>query len=861
VSPGTLIWFYRRRLRVHWVQELLAGLGIAIGVGLVFAVQVANSSITSSAQEMVKAMAGHATLQVSARDSRGFPADVADRIRALPGVAAAAPVLEQRATVVRAGQRVPIDLVGVDQRVTALGGTATRSFLLGALAEQHGLLLPAAISRTLRLPSSIDPEAPPHVEVDVRGRRTAVPVRAVVTQHDVGPLANALIGTTSLEYAQQLAMLPGRVTRIAVQPQLGSEAVVHRELTRLLGSRLLVAPIDSEITALEQAVTPNDQATGLFAAISALVGLLFTFNAMLLTMPERRRAIAELRIQGYGNGHIISLVAFQAVVLGAVASAAGLALGDLLSRAAAQDPPSYLSFAFPLGTHRVVPLGTLALAWIGGMVVTCLIASAALLDLRNPHPTEAISTPDAEPGNSLSPRTAARLGVVACALVALATIIIVGSHDDGVAGLSGTQAATIGLLGITVAAVLLVPAAFRAALHVLEPPARRLRMNSLVLALRALRATSIRSLGLAATGAVAVFGSVAIEGTHSDLVDGLGRNNAEYVSSADLWITTGGDENSLTTQSFPAATALRRIRALPGVASARPYFGSMLDVGDRRVWVIGRPPEDRNIVPASQLDQGNLATASALVRHGGWVAVSHVLADALGTGVNGHIRLPTPSGVRTFRIAATLTNMGWGPGAVILNANDYRRAWLTNDPSAIEVNLAQGVAPASARRDVQAALGADAALRVQTYAERERQFQTLARQGLARLSQISALLLIAAALAMAAAMGAAIWQRRIPLARMRIDGFEPPKLWMTLMLEAAVVLGIGCVIGATIGTYGHLLGGRWLTATTGYPVPFAIGWISAATTCLFVAAGALAVTTVPGAFAANTSPRVGLQEQ
>jgi len=49
--------------------------------------------------------------------------------------------------------------------------------------------------------------------------------------------------------------------------------------------------------------------------------------------------------------------------------------------------------------------------------------------------------------------------------------------------------------------------------------------------------------------------------------------------------------------------------------------------------------------------------------------------------------------------------------------------------------------------------------------------------------------------------------------------------------------------------------------TTGFPAPFEIGVLSAVTTCLLVVAGALAVTTVPGAFAANTSPRVGLQEQ
>jgi putative ABC transport system permease protein len=851
VKLRTLVWFYGRRLRVHWMQELLAGLGIAIGVALVFAVQVANSSITSSAQQMLRAIAGEANLQVAARDAHGFDATLSDRLVGLRGVDGAAPILEQRATIVNRGRRVPIDLVGVDQRLTDLGGSAARSFLLGALLGQPGILVPSSVGARLGLSPGADVSSPPAVKIDVRGRRSTVPVRAVVGEDAIGPLAKALMGVGFLPYVQQLAGLPGRATRVIVKARAGEEATTRRKLTAVAGERLTVAPVDSEIAALEQAVAPNDQATSLFALISALVGLLFAFNAMLLTMPERRRAIAELRIHGYDSGKIVRLVAFQALVLGAVASAAGLVLGDVLSRAAARNPPSYLSFAFPLGTHRVVPPSALLLAWIGGVSITCLVAAVSLLDLRNAHPTVAISNAHAEPGNSLSPQLARRLAAAGIAIVAAVTALIALVPSMTVAG----------LLGITVATVLVVPAAFRLVLRLLEAPARRLRMNALVLALRALRATSIRSLALAATGAVAIFGSVAIEGAHRDLVNGLDRNFADYLASADLWVTTGGDENSLTTQSFPAAAALRRVRALPSVAAARPYFGSMLDVDGRRAWIIGRPPQDRGIVPLSQLHEGNLATAGDLIRRGGWAAVSDVLADGLGTGIDGRIALPTPSGTRSFRIAATLSNLGWGPGAVILNANDYRRAWRTEDPSAIEVDLRPGVTAAAARAEVQAALGSHRALRVQTYHERNRQFRALARQGLARLSQISALLLIAAALAMAAAMGAAIWQRRVPLARMRIDGFEPAKLWTTLMLEAVVVLAIGCAIGATVGTYGHLLGGRWLTMTTGFPAPFAVGILSVITTCLLVGAGAIAVTTVPGAFAANTSPRVGLQEQ
>src|SRR5829696_345989 len=449
------MWFYGRRLRVHWMQELLAGAGIAAGVALVFAVQVANSSITGSARQMLQTISGEATLQVTARDSNGFEEGLAERIRALPGVEGAAPILEQRATLVHRGHRVPIDLVGVDERLTGLGGAAARSFLLGALIGDEGILIPRAIAQRLGLPASLDPAAPPLVSVDVRGRRADIPVKALVGEDEIGPLANALIAVGALASVQAVSDLPGRVTRVAVDPRSGAESAVRKDLVALAGDQATVAPVHDEITALEQAVAPNDQATSLFAAISVLVGLLFTFNAMLLTMPERRRAVAELRVQGYDTRQIVSIVGFQALALGAAASGLGLLLGDVLSRAAAENPPSYLSFAFPLGTHRVVPLSTLLLAWAGGVFMTVLVAAGSLLDLRNAHPTTAIVDPQSEPGNSLPARMGVKLAAGAAVVATAASLLVLRAPSGKVAGIPGDAVATIGLLGITIATLML----------------------------------------------------------------------------------------------------------------------------------------------------------------------------------------------------------------------------------------------------------------------------------------------------------------------------------------------------------------------------------------------------------------------
>ena len=62
---------------------------------------------------------------------------------------------------------------------------------------------------------------------------------------------------------------------------------------------------------------------------------------------------------------------------------------------------------------------------------------------------------------------------------------------------------------------------------------------------------------------------------------------------------------------------------------------------------------------------------------------------------------------------------------------------------------------------------------VETTGERERRHYELAAQGLSRLTQIRLLVLIAAVLAVAGAMGSMIWQRRDLIAFMKVRRIPP----------------------------------------------------------------------------------------
>jgi putative ABC transport system permease protein len=842
VRISMLTHLYAVRLRSHAIQELLAGSGIAVGVALVLGVLVANASLTGSAEQLVHEVVGRARLQLAARSQDGFEEGLDERTLRLPGVEVAAPVLRENVAVVGPGGRQPVQLLGVTGAVLNLGGLDARQFGLSSFSFGRGLVLPESTAQAIGV------EPGDRVTVLAFGSAHAVAVSAVLKSAPFGVIASSPIAITRLAQAQRLTGLNGRLTQVLVKPQTGSEHQVDGELRTVAGARVNVEPADEELRLLAEAVKPNDQSTTLFAAISVMVGFLLALNAMLLTVPERRRFVADLRMQGYDWRQVIVLLAFQAAVLGIAASAVGVALGDLLSHVFLGRVPIYLTTAFPIGSQDALHVWSVALALGCGVLATMLASASPALDLRAGKPADAVFRDDSGGGELLAHGAPLKFALAGLAL--LATIAISLAFAPKLTILGG--------MALAVAALLAIPSAFAAVARLLAWASENIPSSSLIIVVSELRSITTRSVALAGIASLAVYGSVSIGGARADLLRGLDATFAEYLDTADLWVTTGN--NDLTTNAFRPEGLPSAIAHTPGVASARIYQGSYLDVGRRRLWIIARPSADRPLIPATQLLDGSLTRATRLLREGGWATVAGAFASEHHLSVGSPFSLPTPAGLARLRVAAITTNLGWSPGAIILNTSDYQRWWQTTEPSALEVNLQPGISQTAGKRAIERLIANRPGLHVQTLHERVSQYDENARQGLSALSEISTLLLIAAALAVASALSAAIWQRRRRLASLKIQGYETGQLWRALLLESAIVLGVGCVIGAAAGIYGHALASRWLRLETGFPAPFEVSVGKVLITLGALAAISLAVIAVPGLAAARAPARVSFQE-
>ncbi len=857
MKPANLLRLYRVRLRARLAQECLAVLGIAAGVALLFASQISSSSLQSSVGDLTHGIAGNATLQLMARSPQGFPQSTLARVRAIPGVLTAAPLLEADANASgpRGGQSV--ELIGADSTLAKFGGTLVRHAELTPFGGVGAIVLPAPLARAIGV-TRFGQEA----TIQLAGRTATAPLYEQLHAHQIGVLIDTPVVLAPLAFAQELAGVGAYVSRILIQPSPGAQAHVRAALQRIAAGRLNVESIGYDQTLFAKAAAASNQSTALFATISALVGFLFAFNAMLLTVPQRRRLITDLRRAGYTPHTVIAVLLLDALVLGVVACVLGLALGDEISIHLFHANPAFLSLAFALGSAREVSWQSVALAVGGGMAAAVVAVMSPLRDILSRDPLAAIDGPRhtaAAPGDL--PRTM-RAGFQRTALPPLAGLACLAGATAIL--LARPDAALPGMVLLFAALLLELPLALGATLAVVKRLAGRVTSPVAHVATMELRAARTRALAIAATGAVAVFGSVAIQGAHGDLLAGLEGAARDMNASTDVWVAPAGSYNLLHTAPF-RPTLQRGLQRLPGVRAVGLYRSGLLDYGARRVLVIAPPRTAAPPVAADQIVQGNPRQATARLRAGSWAVLSRALAEEHHLRVGAAFTLPSPD-PRTFRVAALSTNLGWEPGAIVMSASDYARAWGSADATAYAIALDPGVTPGQGAREIERALdprGQDphqSGLAVETAAQHAAKQNALSREALARLTQIATLIPLAAVLAMAAAMGALVWQRRPRLAKLKLEGLARAELWRTILLESLLLVGVGCLTGAIFGLYGQQLADRALADAINFPVVPSVTALAGLESLVLVSATALAILALPGYIAACVPAALALKD-
>jgi len=846
----TLALFYRRHLRVQPLRELMAIAGVAAGVALLFSVQVAHRSITGSFEEIAHGVAGHATLELAARSPAGFDERIATEVAQMPGVAASAPLLTVPIRAAGLGghrEQRALTLVGADERVLTLHGRLSTAFEHAAETSTRGLLL---LSAPTAEAIGAHPGGP--VAVLLAGHTEHMTLDATLGSSAIGAAAQSPIAAAPLAIVQNMAGLQGRVTRVLIEPEPGREAQLQRALTARYGATLNPRSVDTEGHLLADVASAERQVTLLFSVISLVAGIVLAYNALLLASAERRRFIVYLIETGTPDSLVLASLAFDAAVLGLAGCVLGLIAGELVSLYAYHGVPGYIAAAFAVGSQHIVTAQTVLIA-LGGAILAAFAATLlpALAILR--------AGANAEPeglGRTLSLTRAIRPSERA--VFACGAILACGC---ALTALLAPATTVVALVGLAAGLVICLPLCARGLLGLARAAAQHSSDPAARLSVAELRNSPSRSVALLATGTIAAFLMIVIGGSVADVQGAVHAGAGDLLSSAEIWVKPGGAENVYTTEPFHSAALQARLSRVPGVSSVLPWRDSFLDLHGRRVWVLGTPPGLPTQIVPSQLLEGNLQSADARLRAGGWVALSQTIARERHLHLGERFSLPTPAGYASFRLAATTANYGWLSGAIVMNGAEHARLWGSSSATQLAVALAPGASIPATKTLIERTLPPGAALAVKSSSERQSEVSAVLGSTLSRLDEITIVVLVTTIASVIALMMGAVWQGRARFNSLISIGMGSGQFARLIFYESGLMLLGGCMIGVLAGLLGQYLIDGWLARTTGSPVHYSPAWELALLTLAIALAISLTASLIAVLRINATQPRAAFSMQ
>jgi putative ABC transport system permease protein len=421
-------------------RTALAVLAIALGVALGFSVYLINRVAADEVQLASRSLFGMADLSVRA-PGLGFDESLYPRLAAIPGIAAASPVIEVQARL--PGRDRSLKLVGIDpfraaqlQPALAMAG-ATASRGDGLLAEDAVWLSPAAaqafgltVGDTLEVQVALDA-----IALRVAGLLPAGEYRQ--------PLGMLDIGT-----AQWRLDRLGRLDRVDLRLAPGADPVAVQSAVRALlppGVRL-TTPGEASDDAVRLSRAYRSNLTAL-ALVALFTGGFLVYATQSLAVARRRREIALLHAMGMTVREQLVAALFSGGLVGVLGAAVGVVLGIVVARA------GLAAFGADLGAGYFRGLAPqLAVKPLEVITFFLLGVAAALVATLGPA-REAASVPAATAlkAGDEAPLAARRQGWVAV-LLAIA----------GVAALLLPPLEGIALPGYTAIACLLLAAVFLA---------------------------------------------------------------------------------------------------------------------------------------------------------------------------------------------------------------------------------------------------------------------------------------------------------------------------------------------------------------------------------------------------------------
>jgi len=807
-----------RQWRTHRLRVAMTTLGIALGVGVFFAVRTANAALLDSLTLTVEHLAGKSTLEVTAGET-GFPEETLDTVRATPGVQLAEPVIE---VIVHTAFQdegnlliLGVDTTG-DQQLRQYEFDSSQSQVadpLTYLADPKSILLSRAFAERHRL------HIGDHLPIFTAHGKMDFTVQGIFKPTGVGEVFGGNIAVMDIYSAQTVFGRGHNFDRIDL---MNSPAVPVSELQKRLQARL---PVGIEVMrpemagqALENAVTAMRLGMLITSFIALLVGVYIIFNSFTIAVNQRWKEIGILRAVGVEQRNINAMFLGEALLMGVIGSGLGIAAGYYLAAGANHVMGSIAASIYGIVSTAVAPRLHLDLVLTSfGLGVAASLAGAWFPARAASYLDPILALHNIESRQRESALGWARTSAAVALLVG--SMLLIQFSPSGVGLEFEFFYAAVMLLGLTMLLPMLVHLAARA----MRPAMDWAGGSEGALAVDAMIQSPRRSaatVGALMVGLMFVFSTGAYIQSYKHMIDKW----TKQMLNADLVVATSA---LLRSTSYHFSEDLgNRIAALPEVRrvvnvrfTIVPYRGDTTAVAAEEM--DGFLARSSNAVLG-----GNKKTVQDLLPRGQGVLVSKNFAARWRAKVGDGVHLDTPTGPLDLPILGMVEDYRSDKGTIFMDRALYKRMWKDDAVDFVDITLKPGEDATAVKHEIERmTAGTEHALIYTNVEFRDWIGGLVDKFFLLNYMQL-VVAVIVAVVGIANTLIISVAERRREFGIVRAIGGYRAQIRKMVLLEAFSISIVGVIVGAVAAVFNiQFMSHTVSTVLAGYDVPFYFPWV------------------------------------
>jgi putative ABC transport system permease protein len=807
---------------VHLLREksrsLLTLIGVALGVAVVVAINLANEATVSHFKATVEQVAGKAQLQV-----RRNGGDIRDaflgKVYQAEAVAMAAPRLDLYTGVTEATGEVLV-VYGLDfindtyfrtydaQKGHGDDPNESAFFTSDDDAAQNPDELddtlnpfknPAVIFVTKVFADKHGKEKGDPIALTFQGRDVQLIIAGLIEKDAHGGLIDQNTAVMDLYGAQTMFGKSGWLTAIdlIVDPRYTPESAAE-QLRKILPEHILVERPEQRGETVDKMLAAFQYNLRALATIALLVGVFLIYNTVSISVVRRREEIGTLRALGAKSRLMLFVFLCEGLFFGLIGALLGVTGGYYLAQGLLIAMNQALAYHWLSSTASQAAF-SLPIAGLAAGLGIVLSLIAAYVPAR-----EAANIPPANTMRSGSFETSRRGRLVPFVIagVLLLGLSLMLARQPSIGG--------IPVFGFASAFFLMIGCAFLAPLFVIVGcKALKLVFGVLFGAEGALAVKGVE--GARSRATVAVCGLM----VSLAMVIGLGIMVGSFRKTVSTWLNQtlqadlylqpiGITGQPSLTATFPAELS-DKLAKLDGVAAADGFrsfrilfngFPASLATGDFEMQI------KRGHAP---IQGQNVDATLEKAMQPGHVLVSETLAYRHGLESGDVITIPYESGVGEVTIAGIYADYSSDLGFILMHRDNFNRHYSDRRNNSISIYVEEGVDPDELREQVIAAFGADYPMRIDTNRAIRVEALKIFDQTFSITYVLMIIAMVIAMLGITTTLLSTILDRRRELVTLRFLGMSRGSVGRVILYESAILGITGTALGVLCGLFLSLL--------------------------------------------------------